>query len=146
MNEIKKTQNWHNITRASLIKPHTSMIALRTSVCMLLFGPTTYYKLQMSTLKYFTKIEACKSQWRTTVRVERRRPGTKMTEVEARVATFGLCFYRPSMVGCSQAVQWTVVEVASGKKTALINARNLPHGFSVKLSPCMYGWRNGWHM
>ena len=36
-------------------------------------------------------------------------------------------------------------------QTALINARNLAHGFSVKLSPCMCsyiscpGWRNGWH-
>ena len=50
-----------------------------------------------------------------TVRVQRQRPGAKTTEVEACVATSGLCFYRPLMAGRSQVVQiWTVVEVASG--------------------------------
>ena len=56
-----------------------------------------------------------------------------------------LCFYRPSTAGCSQTVQiWTVVEVTSGKChlawTALINATNSAHDFSVKLSPgvCSY--------
>ena len=45
----------------------------------------------MSAFKYFTKIdivrEACEEgQWRATVRVQRRGPGAKTTEVEARVA------------------------------------------------------------
>ena len=42
---------------------------------------------------------------RATARVQCRQPGAKTTEVEAPVATSGLCFYRPSTVGCSQAVQ-----------------------------------------
>ena len=53
MNDVKKTQNWHNIIGASLSKPSTSLSAVY--VC--LFEPTTYRKFQMSALKYFTKIE-----------------------------------------------------------------------------------------
>ena len=82
-------------------------------------------------------------------------------EVKARVATSGLCFYRPSTVGHSQVLQiWTVVEVAHEWGRAshawherLINARNCQaHELIVKLSPCMCScigypsWRNGWHM
>ena len=46
----------------------------------------------MSAFKYFTKIDiACEAseghaQWRATVRVQRRGPGVKTIEVEARVA------------------------------------------------------------
>ena len=45
----------------------------------------------MSTFKYFTKIDIdivkhMEGQWRATVRVQRRGPGAKTTEVEARVA------------------------------------------------------------
>ena len=52
--------NTHWVIGASLSKPHTSMTALRTCVCMFaclcLLGLATYRKFQMSTFKYFTKI------------------------------------------------------------------------------------------
>ena len=33
------------------------------------------------------------------------RPGAETTEIEARMATSGLCFYGSLMAGCSQAVK-----------------------------------------
>ena len=90
----------------SLNEPHANMTALCTCVCMLiaclltcLLGPTTYYKFQMSIFKYFTKIDiSCmkhvKASGGLTVRVQRRQPGVKTTEVEACMATCDLCFYQ----------------------------------------------------
>ena len=40
-----------------------------------------------------------------TTRVQHQGPGVKMTEVEARMATSGLCFYPPSAIDRLQAVQ-----------------------------------------
>ena len=57
----------------------------------------------MSTFNYFTEVGL--------VHVG----GTARVQVGTHMATSGLCFYRPSMPGRSQAVQvGTVVEVASG--------------------------------
>ena len=91
-----------------------------------------------------------------TVRVQRRGPEAKTTEVEARMAL--ICAStddgRP-LVGRLNLIRAVVDWVASdsGRMHNLrhSNARSLVHVFSVKLSPCMCshvgcpGWRNGWH-
>ena len=53
-----------SVIGASLSEPHTSVTALRTCVCMLAYLLAAIYrKIQMSTFKYFLKIdlvhEAC---------------------------------------------------------------------------------------
>ena len=125
--------------------------------CLLacLLGLTTYRKFEMISSKCFSKID-----WRAflmiepgdeanCVRVQHRQPVTKMTEVVLLPTINGRV-----LTGSTNLIL-TVVEIASGKghaKTALVNTRNLPQHFSVKLTTCMYshiscpGWKNGWHM
>ena len=68
------------IQKASLSEPHASLTALRMCVCIYLsmLRSTTYRKSQMSTCKYFTKINTVKHVKAT---------GTKMAEVEECMAT-----------------------------------------------------------
>ena len=64
-----------------------------------------------------------------------------MTEVEAHMATYFWFVFLPTINGrpfTGGTNNLTVVEVASGKghaQTALINAKNSAHDFTVKLSP-----------
>ena len=98
---------------------------------------------------------ACtKHVMRATARVQRRRPGAKLKY--AWQLTSGLCFYRPSTAGHSQARckcgQWLrslqVDPVMHGMNGT--HKRQSPaHDFIVKPCMCSYiscpGWRDGWH-
>ena len=93
------------VIRVSLSEPHTSVTTLRMCVYLSMFACLD----QPLTVNF--KWAHLNTSWRSRreagddVRVQCRRPGVKTTEVEACVATSGLCFYQPSMPGHSQAVQ-----------------------------------------
>ena len=96
----------------------------------------------MSAFTYFMKIDLASSRSPAQSRAHEgycpSAVSATWTKVKARVATSGLCFYRPSTTGRSQAVQIrTVVEFASGQvKHCMKGTRNPAHDFIVKLSPC----------
>ena len=80
-----------------------------------------------------------KGQWRATVRVQRRGPGAKTTEVEARVALVGASTDdgRP-LTGGSNLV-WTVVDWVASGTGPCINGRYLTHNFGVATLAALAG-------
>ena len=86
-------QGREKVVRASLSEPHTSVPALSTCIYLRLFEPTIYRKFQMSTFKYFMKIDiVCMKNVKASggqrlLSVQRQGPEAKITEVGAcRVA------------------------------------------------------------
>ena len=80
----------------------------------------------MSAFKYFTKIDFLRrvpGDKANCVRVQRRRPGAKTTEVEARMATYNVILVCASADHQRQAAhrRYELVEVTSDKPGPCIN-------------------------
>ena len=151
-------ENWQ-IIGASLSKPHTSVTALRmrVSVYLAMDRPltcTVNFKWANSNISRTSKscmkhCHWCEGWRRATVRAQRREPGAKMTEVEARVEL--VC----ASTDDGRSLRAVVDCVASGSGPCINGThkrQKFSSWFGVRLSPCMCshvsspGWRNGWHM
>ena len=79
---------YHATVGASLSEPHTSVPALHTCVCIYacLLAWTDHLLNERIIFHDDRCHEACEGMWRATVRVQRRGPRAKTTEIEVRVA------------------------------------------------------------
>ena len=100
---------------ASLNRPHTSVTALRTCMCVLACLLVCLWPYTVN-LKWAHSRRSILCSKHVIKRATAMPKCSVQRKVKARVATSALCFYRTSTVGHSQAVQiWTVVEVTSGR-------------------------------